>query len=99
MHYKLVALVTGANKGIGQEIARQLASRDFTVLLGSRDAARGAAAARRIGGDAQAIVLDVTDAASIADAAEQVRTQLGRLDVLINNAGIARGPRSSGSSI
>ena len=80
-----IALVTGANKGIGIQIARQLAGAGLTVYVGSRDAARGERAAEEIGGDARPLVLDVTDAASIADAARQVDT----LDVLINNAGIS----------
>ena len=80
-----VALVTGANKGIGQEIARQLAAAGLTVYVGSRDAARGERAAGEIGSGARLLVLDVTDAASIAEAAGQV----GALDILINNAGIS----------
>ena len=80
-----VALVTGASKGIGREIARQLAAAGLTVYVGSRDAARGERAAVEIGGDARLLVLDVTDAASIAEAAGQV----GALDILINNAGIS----------
>jgi len=64
-----VALVTGANKGIGKEIARQLAAVGLTVYVGSRDEARGGRAVGEIGGDARLLVLDVTDAASIADAA------------------------------
>ncbi|OLR93024.1 SDR family NAD(P)-dependent oxidoreductase [Actinokineospora bangkokensis] len=78
------ALVTGANKGIGKQIARLLAEAGLTVHLGSRDPARGAAAAVEIGGDTRPLTLDVTDADSIAAAAERVP----RLDVLVNNAGI-----------
>ncbi len=81
----LIALVTGANKGIGREIARQLAGAGLTVYVGSRDAARGRCAVEEIGGDARLLVLDVTDAASIGDAASQV----GALDILVNNAGIS----------
>jgi NAD(P)-dependent dehydrogenase (short-subunit alcohol dehydrogenase family) len=77
-----VALVTGANKGIGKEIARQLVEAGMTVLVGSRDAARGQRAAAEVGGTC--LVLDVTSAGSIAAAAAQVDT----LDVLVNNAGI-----------
>jgi NAD(P)-dependent dehydrogenase (short-subunit alcohol dehydrogenase family) len=78
------ALVTGANKGIGKEIARQLAAAGLTVLVGSRDAGRGQRAVDEIGGDTRLLVLDVTDRTSIADAARQVET----LDILVNNAGI-----------
>ena len=81
----LVALITGANKGIGKEIARQLADAGFTVYVGSRDAARGERAVKGIGGDTRLLVLDVTDDASIAAAAHQV----GTLDILVNNAGIS----------
>ena len=80
-----IALVTGANKGIGKEIARQLAAEGLTVYVGSRDAGRGERAAGEIGGDARPLQLDVTDAASIAAAAKQV----GALDILVNNAGIS----------
>jgi NAD(P)-dependent dehydrogenase (short-subunit alcohol dehydrogenase family) len=80
-----IALVTGASKGIGQEIARQLAGAGLAVYVGSRDAARGERAVEEIGGDARLLVLDVTDATSIAGAARQV----GRLDILVNNAGIS----------
>ena len=81
----LIALVTGANKGIGKEIARQLADAGHTVYVGSRDADRGAAAVAEIGGDARVLVLDVTDAASVAVAARAVPA----LDILVNNAGIS----------
>jgi NAD(P)-dependent dehydrogenase (short-subunit alcohol dehydrogenase family) len=84
-----VALVTGANKGIGLQIAKDLAAHGFTVLVGSRDLERGGAAARDIDGDAHAIQLDVTDQASIQAAAKRIRDEFGRLDVLVNNAGIS----------
>jgi NAD(P)-dependent dehydrogenase (short-subunit alcohol dehydrogenase family) len=80
-----IALVTGANKGIGKEIARQLADRGLTVYVGSRDPGRGKQAVEEIGGDARLLTLDVTDAVSIADAARQ----LVALDILVNNAGIS----------
>jgi len=97
MHENKVALVTGANKGIGHAIASELAARGFTVLVGARDAPRGEAAARQIDGDARAIALDVTRADSIAAAAARIRRELGRLDVLVNNAAIAvgRAPRTA----
>jgi NAD(P)-dependent dehydrogenase (short-subunit alcohol dehydrogenase family) len=76
------ALVTGANKGIGKHIARQLVEAGLTVYVGSRDATRGQQAVDEIGG--QLLVLDVTDAGSIAAAAAQI----DELDILVNNAGI-----------
>jgi NAD(P)-dependent dehydrogenase (short-subunit alcohol dehydrogenase family) len=88
MQDRPVALVTGANKGIGLQIARDLAARGFTVLVGSRNRERGEAAAKGIGADAHAVQIDVTDEASIAAAAERIRKEFGRLDVLVNNAGI-----------
>lgn len=90
-HNSKIALVTGANKGIGLEIARQLAGAGVTVLVGARDAGRGKAAAAALqseGLDAHFIELDVTDAASIAQAAAAIGQQHGRLDILVNNAGI-----------
>jgi NAD(P)-dependent dehydrogenase (short-subunit alcohol dehydrogenase family) len=89
MHDKPVALVTGANKGIGLQIAKDLAGHGFTVLVGSRDLKNGEAAARSVAADARALQLDVTDKASIAAAAERIRKEFGRLDVLVNNAGIS----------
>jgi NAD(P)-dependent dehydrogenase (short-subunit alcohol dehydrogenase family) len=83
-----IALVTGANKGLGRETVRRLADLGWTVLLGSRDAERGAAAAAGIDGDVHAVALDVTDDASVAAAAKEIEERFGRLDVLVNNAGI-----------
>ncbi len=91
-----IALVTGANKGIGYEIAAQLARLGTMVLLGSRDRNRGeeaAAALRAAGGNVHCIVLDVTDATSIRTAAENIAERCHRLDVLVNNAGVT-GPRA-----
>lgn len=84
-----VALVTGANKGIGLEIAKGLAARGYTVLVGSRNFGNGAAAAKSVGDQAHALQLDVTDQASITAAAERIKTEFGRLDVLVNNAGVS----------
>lgn len=89
MQNKPVALVTGANKGIGLEIARGLAAHGFTMLVGSRNLENGDAAAKSIGAEAHALQLDVTDQASITAAAERIRNEFGRLDVLVNNAGIS----------
>src|SRR6185436_15146818 len=87
-----VAVVTGANKGIGLEIARQLAREGIAVFIGARDAQRGRAAAEKLraeGLDARALQLDVSDDASVAAAAATVERDAGRLDILVNNAGIA----------
>ena len=94
MNEKRTALVTGANKGIGLETARQLGKRGMTVLLGARDVARGAKAVETLRAenlDARPVALDVTDAASVAEAARAIERELGRLDVLVNNAGIVLG--------
>ena len=98
-----VAVVTGANKGIGLEIARQLAREGITVFIGARDEERGQAAAEKLraeGLDARPLRLDVTDDASVAAAASLVERGAGRLDILVNNAGIAidDGPPSRVSS-
>jgi NAD(P)-dependent dehydrogenase (short-subunit alcohol dehydrogenase family) len=87
-----VAVVTGGNKGIGREIARQLGREGITVFIGARDEARGREAAEKLRGegiDARPLHLDVTDDASVAAAAARVEQETGRLDVLVNNAGIA----------
>ena len=86
-----VALVTGANKGIGYEIARGLCAAGVHVVLGCRDEQRGRIAEKRLIGQsysAESVMLDVTNAATIADAAAQITGEHGRLDILVNNAGI-----------
>ncbi len=95
-----IALITGANKGIGKEIARQLGALGMTVLIGARDAQRGEEAVAELkagGADAHAVTLDVTDEAGISAAVTQIESGYGRLDVLVNNAGISQdgGPSSA----
>jgi NAD(P)-dependent dehydrogenase (short-subunit alcohol dehydrogenase family) len=82
-----IALVTGANKGIGFEVARQLAGKGFTVLVGARDPKRGEEAAAKIPG-ATFLALDLTKPETITAAAKQIEQRYGHLDVLVNNAGI-----------
>jgi NAD(P)-dependent dehydrogenase (short-subunit alcohol dehydrogenase family) len=99
-HTGKVALITGANKGIGYEVARQLGQQGITVLLAARNPALGEPAATKLqagGADAHFLQLDVTDPATIASAVAAIRARYGRLDILINNAGIvdkADGPPS-----
>jgi NAD(P)-dependent dehydrogenase (short-subunit alcohol dehydrogenase family) len=76
MQDKPVAMVTGANKGIGLQIAKDLAAHGLTVLVGSRNLEHGEAAAKSIGADARALQLDVTNRASIAAAAQRIRREL-----------------------
>lgn len=84
-----ISLVTGANQGIGLQIAKDLTLAGLKVLIGSRNLIRGEAAAREVGPRAIAIQLDVTDPASIAAAAARIQDEFGRLDVLVQNAAIA----------
>ena len=91
MAERRIALVTGANKGIGLETVRQLASKGVQVVLASRDAGRGESAARSLvskGMPVEFVQLDVTDSASIARAASEIEKRHGRLDILVNNAGV-----------
>jgi NAD(P)-dependent dehydrogenase (short-subunit alcohol dehydrogenase family) len=87
---KKVVFITGANKGIGYEVARQLAENEFIVLLGARNPQRGEAAANKLRteGEVHFVPIDVTDERSIAAAAEMVSKQWGKVDVLVSNAGI-----------
>jgi NAD(P)-dependent dehydrogenase (short-subunit alcohol dehydrogenase family) len=89
MQSKRVAMVTGANQGVGFQVAKELAANGLTVLVGSRNFERGEAAAKEIGQGAIALQLDVTDGPSIAAAAERIRKEFGRLDLLVNNAAIS----------
>jgi NAD(P)-dependent dehydrogenase (short-subunit alcohol dehydrogenase family) len=99
MQIKPVALVTGANQGIGLQIAKDLVAHGFTVLVGSRNLQRGEVAAKEVGPHAQALQLDVTDQASITAAAERIRKEFGRLDVLINNAAISNTSKQPSMSV
>jgi len=88
---RTVALITGGNRGIGFEIARQLGQRGMTVLIGARDADRGRQAAGALhaeGIDAQAVLLDVTRQSTIEVAAQEIGAEFGILDILVNNAGV-----------
>jgi NAD(P)-dependent dehydrogenase (short-subunit alcohol dehydrogenase family) len=96
VHDNRVALVTGPNQGVGLQVAKELAQHGLTVLVGSRNFARGEAAAKEIGPGAVALQLDVTDGDSIAAAVERIGREIGRLDLLVNNAGISK--TSQGSS-
>jgi NAD(P)-dependent dehydrogenase (short-subunit alcohol dehydrogenase family) len=103
MAERRVALVSGANRGIGLEVVRQLGKLGLIAVLGSRDRSKGTAAAAKLaseGIETPLVALDVTDAASVASAVAEVHTRFGRIDVLVNNAGIALdGSRSPVSSV
>jgi NAD(P)-dependent dehydrogenase (short-subunit alcohol dehydrogenase family) len=90
-----VALVTGANQGVGLQVAKELVANGVTVLVGSRHFERGEAAANEIGAGALPLQLDVTDRGSIAAAAERIGKDFGRLDLLVNNAAISNTSKGS----
>ena len=81
-----IALITGATRGLGRATARRLVEHGLTVIVGARDAAAGAHVAHELG--AESVVLDVDDTASVRSAAAEIAQRHGRLDVLVNNAGI-----------
>ena len=83
-----VAIVTGANRGIGFEVCRQLAAKGFTVLLGARDVEKGRAAAAKLSNTVIAVELDVANPDHPARVAREIDQEYGRIDVLVNNAGV-----------
>jgi NAD(P)-dependent dehydrogenase (short-subunit alcohol dehydrogenase family) len=88
---KKIALVTGANKGIGLEVARQLAAAGCITLLGARNGALGKEAAAKLTAqalDVRFVLIDVNELSTITAAAENISRNFGRLDILVNNAGI-----------
>ena len=84
-----IALVSGGNRGIGLEVCRQLAERGYTVVMGSRDEEKGRVAAERLEGDVIPHQLDVSDAGSADRMAAFLEEEVGRLDILVNNAAIS----------
>jgi NAD(P)-dependent dehydrogenase (short-subunit alcohol dehydrogenase family) len=102
---KKVAFITGGNRGIGLETARQLGKQDVKVVIGSRDLEKGKAAAEKLhaeGADVEAIRFDITKPADYQEAYNYFDKNFGRLDILINNAGIAKeafGPPNKTSSV
>ncbi|MFS2188874.1 SDR family NAD(P)-dependent oxidoreductase [Mucilaginibacter sp. Mucisp84] len=88
-HNQPIALVTGANQGVGNEIAKALAANGYIVYLGSRNLENGKKAAAEIGDNAKAVQLDVTQQESINAAVAKITGEYGRLDLLVNNAGVS----------
>jgi NAD(P)-dependent dehydrogenase (short-subunit alcohol dehydrogenase family) len=89
MENERIALVSGGNRGIGLEVSRQLSERGITVVIGSRDEARGRAAAEGLAGNVVPHQLDVADAGSVDRMAAYLEDEFGRLDILVNNAAIS----------
>jgi NAD(P)-dependent dehydrogenase (short-subunit alcohol dehydrogenase family) len=96
MDEKRVALVSGGNRGIGLEICRQLADEGLVVLLGSREEEKGREAAEKLSGEVHVRRLDVTEQESVDSLIASIRDEFGRLDVLVNNAGVANDRGQSG---
>jgi NAD(P)-dependent dehydrogenase (short-subunit alcohol dehydrogenase family) len=96
-----LALVPGANRGIGREIVRQLAARGITTILAARDKAKADAAALELAVGAQVLPreLDVTDSASVQRLADSVASEFGKLDILVNNAGVLLDEQASAVSV
>jgi NAD(P)-dependent dehydrogenase (short-subunit alcohol dehydrogenase family) len=95
MQHKRIALVTGANQGVGLQVAKELTANGVTVLVGSRNFERGEAAAKEVGPGAIPLQLDVTDRVSIAAAAERIGNEFGRLDLLVQNAAVSNTRKGS----
>jgi NAD(P)-dependent dehydrogenase (short-subunit alcohol dehydrogenase family) len=95
MQDKRIALVTGANQGVGLQVAKELVANGVPVLVGSRNVERGEAAAKEVGPGAIPLQLDVTDPVSIAAAAERIRKEFGRLDLLVQNAAVSNTRKGS----
>ena len=95
MEHKRIALVSGANQGVGFQVAKELVANGLTVLVGARNLQRGEAAVKEIGPGAIPLQLDVTDRVSISSAAERIRKDFGRLDLLVNNAAISNTRKGS----
>jgi NAD(P)-dependent dehydrogenase (short-subunit alcohol dehydrogenase family) len=95
MQHKRIGLVTGANQGVGLQVAKELVANGVTVLVGSRNFERGEAAAKEVGPGAIPLQLDVTDRVSIAAAAERIRKEFGRLDLLVQNAAVSNTRKGS----
>jgi NAD(P)-dependent dehydrogenase (short-subunit alcohol dehydrogenase family) len=86
-----VALISGGNRGLGREVARRLAEEGYRVVIGSRDFSRGEEVAQELGENVTACELDVTDPETIESCIDEIRQRYGRLDVLVNNAGVEGG--------